>query len=125
MRKSWILLYFAAAVMSQDGSVGAAPRSKGGDAGLQACYNWCYAHNTYSNSRNSCYDGCDKYYSCTVAQRNPECDTARVPNLSLAPQGPPANSAPLGAGPGRVKPPRLLLHPSGRAKGVITFKPVK
>jgi hypothetical protein len=124
MKKFWMFLLLATAALVQIGAASAAPETKSsGDPGLQACYNWCAGHNSYDKSRTACYNGCDTYYRCTVAKRNPECDTARVPMLSTqAPSGPPTISAPIGTKPGRLKPPKLLLPTVGKSNGVIVLK---
>jgi hypothetical protein len=123
MRNSWILFSLALTAICQSSVAFAAPEAKSsGDPGIQACYNWCYGHNSYDRSRIACYNGCDTYYRCTVAKRNPQCDTARVPNLSTpAPAGPPSTSVPIGAKPGRLKPPRLLLPPVGKTNGLLVL----
>ena len=41
-------------------SLGMAKSTK--DAGLEACLNWCLAHNTTAHSVDICVANCDKYY---------------------------------------------------------------
>jgi hypothetical protein len=72
------------------------------DAGIQGCYNWCFAHNKTPGSRSTCYNNCDAYY-CKV--QTAACLAARTPDggLPVAPRGssPSKPSEPI------VKPPPL------------------
>jgi len=97
----WILAPLIAAGFLFDAGMNHASAAK--DAGIQGCYNWCFANNKTPGSRSTCYNNCDAYY-CKV--QNAACAAARVPAgsaLPVAPGGspPPTRPAPV------VKPPPL------------------
>ena len=102
MHKISIVLLLATAALSQ-GSIDALAMK---DAGVQACYNWCGAHNKTPRSVNDCVVNCNKYY---CAGNNPECLIVVYPGgLSVSP-GKTNGLSPSGSRPRRIKPPSVLL----------------
>lgn len=48
-----------------------------GASGVDACKDWCLAHNKTVNSRLKCFDGCDDYWSKHkgISALSPDADT--------------------------------------------------
>jgi len=69
--------------------------------GLSACYAWCDAHNTTSNSITKCHDACFLYWECNGSDATPQsCQNAKnlVAGIPEATQGnntpPPSQTTP-------------------------------
>lgn len=101
------LTLVAAMVMLELGVGQAVAMQNNRDAGIQACVNWCVAHNKTDNSQRLCAHNCITYYCFVAKPPAPICTGgAQAATLSLLPLKPGTTTS---TKPGRFNPPPAAL----------------